>query len=122
MPQEYTNAAKNIMLEALIDETIWVSAHTASPGLTGANEVSGGSPAYARKQLTYGAAASGAADISASATLDIPASTSVTFLGIWDAVTGGVFLGQSSIATETFGSQGTLEVTEAELNLNNDPA
>lgn len=121
MAQEYTNTAKNLMLDALVAGDVWISAHTASPGLTGANEVSGGSPAYARKEGTYAAASSAAAALTGSVTLDIPASTTVAYIGFWDAVTSGTFLGQKDITDEVFGSQGTLEVTAATLSLTLNP-
>lgn len=124
MAQEFTNAAKNLMLDALDASTneIWLSAHTASPGLTGANEVSGGSPAYARKEATYNAASSGSKALASSVTLDIPASTTVAFIGAWTAETSGTFLGQVDTTDEVFGSQGTLEITTATLALDQDPS
>lgn len=60
------------------------SAHTAFPGSTGANEVTGGSPAYARKAVTLAAAAGGSRGTSASVTFDVPACT-VGWLGFWKA-------------------------------------
>ena len=75
-----TIAAKNTMLNALTVDT--ASLHTAFPGLTGANEVSGGSPAYARKAVTFGAAAGGSRALSAAVTFDVPATT-VRWFGFW---------------------------------------
>lgn len=68
---------------------VYMSLHTADPGLTGLNEVTGGS--YARQAITFGAAAS--KSITSSNTVDftgMPAAT-VTHLGIWDAATAGNF-------------------------------
>lgn len=90
------NAAKHLMLDAL-DETAtggadFGSLHTAY-STTGANEVTGGSPAYARKALTWGAAASGAKALAATFPVwDVPAGTTVAWWGGWDAVTAGTFL------------------------------
>jgi len=75
-----TIAAKNTMLNALTVDT--ASLHTAFPGLTGANEVSGGAPAYARKAVTFGAAAGGSRALSAAVTFDVPATT-VRWFGFW---------------------------------------
>ena len=75
-----TIAAKNTMLNALTVDT--ASLHTAFPGLTGANEVSGGSPAYARKAVTFGAAAGGSRALSAAVSFDVPATT-VRWFGFW---------------------------------------
>ena len=122
MAQEYTDTALDFMLDALYTGGIWISAHDGVPGLTGANEVTGGAPAYARNPATYNAASGGSMALSGTETLDIPAATDVTWLGIWDALTTGNFLGEVSIAQESFGSQGTLDVTALTLDLNEFPA
>lgn len=94
----FSTFAKNLMLDAL-DETatngvkFW-SAHTAY-STTGTNEVTGGSPAYARKAATFAAAASSskASTGSPAATFDIPAGTTVAWIGRWDASAAGNFHG-----------------------------
>lgn len=89
--------AKNSMLDAL-DESVssgakYGSLHTAYSA-TGANEVSGGSPAYARKALTWAAAGSGAKALAATLPVwDVPSGIDVSWIGYWDAVTVGNFLG-----------------------------
>lgn len=96
----FSNTAKNRMLDAL-DEAGGAgvgathgSLHTAYSS-TGANELTGGSPAYARKAATWGAAASGAKATSASMVFDVPAASTVRWVGFWDAVTAGNFLGMT---------------------------
>lgn len=122
MAQEFTNAAKVVMLDALVSTytTVYVSAHTASPGLTGANEVTGGS--YARQALAYNAASGNSKTTSATATIPIPTGNTVAWLGLWSLASGGVFLGQVDIADEVFGSDGNLDVTAFTLALDQDPA
>jgi len=89
----------------------YISAHTADPGSTGTSEVAGGSPAYARKQTTWGTAANGER-VGSQVAIDVPAGTSVTYWGIWSAATSGTFLGGFPLgATETFGAQGVLNHT-----------
>lgn len=91
-----SNTAKNLMLEAL-DESLATGAdfgslHTAY-STTGASEVTGGAPAYARKGITWSAAASGSKALAATFPLwDVPAGTTVAWWGGWDAVTAGTFL------------------------------
>lgn len=82
------------------------STHTADPGATGASEVTGGTPAYARKAITW---VPGTVDgiYAAQVTFDIPAATDVTHVGLWDA--SGNFL-DAAEAAETFVSQGTMIV------------
>lgn len=75
-----TTAAKNTMLNALTIDS--ASLHTAFPGLTGANEMTGGTPAYARKSVTFGTAAGASRALSAAVTFDVPAST-VRWFGFW---------------------------------------
>lgn len=73
-----TTVAKNAMLDGLTIAD--VSAHTAYSA-SGANEVTGGT--YVRKAITFAAASSGARAASSTPTLDIPAGTTVRFLGLW---------------------------------------
>ncbi|QLF84005.1 hypothetical protein SEA_UPYO_26 [Gordonia phage Upyo] len=69
----------------------YISAHTADPGTTGANEVAAG-PDYNRVQATFptGAAGSGTAP---QVSIPIPAGVTVTHIGVWSAATGGTFIG-----------------------------
>lgn len=86
----YAAACKNLMLDAF--GGTYISAHSAY-STSGANEISGGSPAYARKSATYAAASGGTKASSNSPVFDIPPSTTVRFIGLWTAVTSGTFLG-----------------------------
>lgn len=62
------------------------SLHTAWPGTTGANEVTGGAPVYARKAITINAASGGIRALNASVAFDVPATT-VRFIGLWNSST-----------------------------------
>ena len=63
----------------------YLSYHTADPGATGANEVSGGS--YARQDLNdFGAAASRQTDNAATEQTTMPEVTATHF-GVWDHIT-----------------------------------
>ena len=75
-----TTNGKNAMLGALALERL--SLHTAFPGQTGANEVTGGS--YARQTVTFGAASAGTRSMSAAANVPVPAVT-VAWVGVWNA-------------------------------------
>ena len=85
-----TVGAKNTMLAALSIDSC--SLHTAFPGLTGANEVTGGTPAYARKAVTFAAPAGGSRALSAAVTFDVPATT-VRWFGFW---VGGTYVGYAA--------------------------
>lgn len=84
-----TVTGKNAMLDAL--DVVSLSLHTAFPGATGANEVTGGT--YARKAATFGAAAAGVRTMSAAVTPDVPACT-VAWAGLWDTA-GTTFMAYS---------------------------
>lgn len=87
---------------------------TADPGTTGTvtGEVTGGSPAFARKALSWGAAAASAI-VSAATTFDIGAGNTLTFAG----VTVGLVLTTAdlrdrvAITSQNFASQGTYVAT-----------
>ena len=82
---------------------LFLSLHTATPGATGANEATGGAPAYARK-ATVVTATSGTGT-STQVTFDIPAGT-YTHFGTWSAATAGTFYGGNPLsATVTAGGQ-----------------
>lgn len=86
------DAGRNATVDGLAAVATFASLHTGDPSTTGANESTGGSPAYARKAITYAAAATGTKANSAAITFDVPAST-ITHVGLWSAVTAGTFYG-----------------------------
>lgn len=110
-----TNAAKNAMLDHLAGLAVWASLHSADPGASGTNELSGGSPAYARKAITWNAAASGALDNLANPVFDVPAGSTVSYFGLWSASSGGTFYGSGDVADETFNGQGTYTLSDADI-------
>jgi hypothetical protein len=71
--------------------TVYVSLHTADPGLTGANEVTGGS--YARQALTLSAGSAGSTSNTNLLQFNSMPATTVRGIGLWDASSGGNFLG-----------------------------
>lgn len=83
-----TDATVNAMLDAIVMDL--ASLHTAYSA-TGTNEVTGGSPAYAKKAITMAAAASRARAASTAPVFDVPATT-VRFIGLWTNA-GTVFRG-----------------------------
>ena len=104
-----TNQQKENLAVAYGSAATHASLHAGAPGTTGANEISGGSPLYARKPLTW---AAGAVDgtVTASATFDVPSGVTITAAGLWTALSGGTFLDSVTITSQGFSSQGTLTV------------
>jgi hypothetical protein len=78
--------------------TIYLSLHTAAPGLAGANEVAGN--AYARTVIAFGAEAGGTVSNTPAVTTPAPTPANwgtVTHFGLWDAATVGNFLGGDAL-------------------------
>ena len=91
--------------------------YTTAPGATAGTEPAGGTPAYARKPLTW---APGTVDgiVTATATFDVPAGATIAGYGVHTALTGGTYLdgstfkdGSNNPVTQPFVSQGTYAVT-----------
>jgi hypothetical protein len=88
----FTPTGNNAMLDAI--GVTHVSLHSGFPGTGGANEISGGSPAYARGAITFGAAAASERAQGADVTLNVPGGgTNLQYVGYWTALTGGNFRG-----------------------------
>jgi hypothetical protein len=87
---------------------------SADPGTSGSatNELTGGSPAYARKALNWGTAANSAVTSSATS-FDVAASATVAYFGVTTAGTAAVSDLQDSVAvtSQTFSGQGTYTIT-----------
>lgn len=111
------DTAKNAMLDHLASLVGFVSLHTDAVGGGSANEVSGGSPAYARKAITWNSAASANLDSSNAPVFDVPASTTIRRVGLFSAVTAGTYYGDADITDETYGAQGTYTLSDADVSL-----
>lgn len=117
MANALSNNGKNVMLDALGTAAIYGSLHTADPGGTGASEVAGGSPAYARKSLSWAAASGGSKALQATfPVFDVPACT-VAYFGMWSALTTGTYYGHWDVTDEVFAGQGTYTITSGSVSL-----
>jgi hypothetical protein len=114
----YSNDGKHAMLNHLASVAGFASLHTSDTPAAGGSEVSGGSPAYARKAITWNAAAAGSIDSSNQPVFDVPAGTTVRAVGYWSAATSGTFYGYADVTDEAFAAQGTYTLTDADLDLN----
>lgn len=104
-----TNAIKTALLDAYAAQGRWISLHTADPGSTGAGEVSGGTPAYGRKQTTWGAPANGEM-VGSKVSIPVPATT-VVGAGLFTAETGGTYLDKFSVPSTTVSANADIDVT-----------
>ena len=105
----------NDMMGGLTATVTHVSLHTADPGATGTSEATGGSPAYARKSITWAAPASGATSNSNAIIFDVPAGT-YTHVGYWTASTAGTYKGSRACTSQTFSGQGTYTIAIGDLD------
>lgn len=96
-----TTTLANTELDDIFQST-FLSLHTGDPGITGADEVTGGS--YARQAENFSAAASGAiTNASAISFTGMPACT-VIYVGFWTLVSGGTFKGYIALSSAPGGT------------------
>lgn len=103
-----TTAEKNSLATKYAADALYGALFTTAPGASAGTEVTGGSPAYARKPLTWGAPSNGV--ITASATFDVPACT-VVGTGVYSAATAGTYIDGNTVTSVTFSTQDTVTVT-----------
>jgi hypothetical protein len=106
-------AQRNAMATAYGVAAPYGTLFTADPGTSGTvtGEVTGGSPAFARKAISWGAASSSA--ITGSPVFDIPAGTTVTYAGVAvsSTLTTADLRDKVAVTSQAFASQGTYTVT-----------
>jgi hypothetical protein len=86
------DATKNALLDSAVAggllTTPHLSLHTGFPP-AGGNEVTGGSPAYARQPMAWSAASAGSKAMTGTEIFDVPAGTTVRAIATYDALTAG---------------------------------
>src|SRR5512139_4037868 len=121
MANDYDTTARNVGVDAIAALATRWAAHTGDPGgaNSATNEVTGGSPAYARKAVAWNTASGGIATQNGDVVLDIPAGTTVTYVSLWNTA-GTVRYLKKAVTSEAFGGQGTYTIkgTTSTLDLN----
>ena len=116
-----TGAANSILDKILRNAdftytTVYVSLHDGDPGATGANEVSGGS--YARQLAAFDAAAAKLSDNPDVEDFTSMPAVTVTYIGVWDSLTTGVFIiGGILDSSKTVGSGDTVRLGAGDLDI-----
>lgn len=122
----YSATAKHRMLAHLVGGTVVGSAithaslHTAFPATSG-NEIAGGTPAYARKAVTFaapGTELSGSMDMTSAPVFDVPTGVTVSAVGFWTAATNGTLMADADVTDVPFSGQGTYTLNDADAHLN----
>jgi len=104
-----TATQKNTVATSYGTAAAWGACYTTAPGGTQGTEPAGGSPAYARKALTWGSPTNGV--ITATGVFDIPTGATIVGTGVHTALTAGTYLDGNSVTSQAFASQGTYTVT-----------
>ena len=104
-----TTAMKNVLATEYGATALYAALYTTAPGASAGTEVTGGSPAYARKSISWGAPSNGV--ITATVTFDVPSGTTVVGAGVHSAVTAGTYYDGASVTSQAFASQGTYQLT-----------
>lgn len=104
-----TTTQKNTLATSYGSAAAFGAVYTTVPGGSAGTEPSGGSPAYARKALSWGAASGGV--VTVTVTFDIPASTTIAGAGVHTLVTAGTYLDGAAVTSQAFATQGTYTVT-----------
>ena len=106
-----TTALKNTIATSYKTAVVYAALFTADPGATGTvvGEVSGGS--YARVAIVWGAASGGV--VVGTATINVPASTTITFAAgcTSGTATTADLLDKVAITSQTFSTAGTYALT-----------
>lgn len=87
--------------------TLYMSLHTASPGLAGANEITGN--AYARVAIAWAAESGGVVASSAATVFPAPTPSNwgtATHFGVWDAASAGNLYYQDALTNQVATSVG----------------
>lgn len=96
LPDATKNALLDSAVAAALNTTPHLSLHTGFPP-AGGNEVTGGSPAYARQPHTWDSAASGSKAMTGTETFDVPAATTVRAVASYNALTTGTLKAWSPV-------------------------
>lgn len=124
----FKDAAKHRMLNHLVGNSATsgpithASLHTGYPA-TAANELTGGSPAYARKAISFEAVAgtelAGSVDATNQPVFDVPAGTTVSAAGFCTAISGNdtTIITEANLTDEAYVGQGTYTLTDVDLSI-----
>ena len=110
-----TSGALDAMLGGFTAVASHVSLHTDNPGTNGASEVEGGT--YSRESSDWAAASGGTAVNDGPIVFDVPAATTIKFLGYWSAPTNGTFYGFRALdADQAYATAGTYTIAAGDLS------
>lgn len=110
-----STAGRNLMLDSGFAPA-YASLHSADAGSGGANELAGGTPAYARQPITWGSADAGVRSVPDEVVFDVPPGSTVAEVGYWSDPTGGTFYGSRAVPEESYTGQGTYTIAAGDID------
>lgn len=101
-------AMRSILANAYGTNAPWAALSSTAPTNTAfGTELTGGSPAYARKAATWGGAGAGNTNTATIPAFDVASGASVQGAGFFTASTAGTYNDGGTVTTQAFASQGT---------------
>ena len=118
MANDYDTTARNVGADAIAAACTRLALHSGDPGgaNSATNELSGGSPAYARKAVAWSAASGGVAQQNGNVTFDVEGGDTVSWISGWNTA-GTVRYFKKDVTDEAFGAQGTYTVLAASSSI-----
>lgn len=112
-----TNSLFNIALDAMAGNVDSISLHQSNPDPSGTDEITGGT--YARQTPSWGTASAASVGINANIVFDIPAGSTVAYVGMWDSA-GPTWRGSVQLDnSESFSGDGTFTLTSLAITMSN---
>lgn len=105
-----TATMRGLLVDAYKAAAGFVALYSTVPGASAGTELSGGSPAYARKAANWGATSASAATATPAAH-DVPSGATVAGVGLHSAATAGTYYDGAGLTSQPFSSQGQYTVT-----------
>ena len=105
-------SGKNVALDALAAVCTYAALLDASLA-----EISGGSPAYARKAITFDSAAAGAVALASTYEFNVPAGETIAHVAYYTASSGGTQHTTDAVTNEAYTGQGTYTLTSGTMTL-----
>lgn len=97
---------RNALANAYATNAPWAALYSTAAGASAGTELAGGSPAYARKSVSWSAASASVVNATIAA-FDVPSGATVAGAGFHSAVTAGTYMDGGALTSQSFASQGT---------------
>ena len=105
-----TATQRNNLATAYAAAATHAALYSTVPAGTAGTELTGGSPAYARKALSWGSPTDGVVSATA-AVFDVAAGSTVAGAGLHTDISAGTYLDGAAVTSQAFASQGTYTLT-----------